>query len=324
MQTFTLALYDVESANDPFPDGKRLDDDEVTYAVGVVRYVTFWRRADGQVGRATRLENVHFSPVALLDDLFRPWVHAVAAYNGRHFDNPVVVANAVAKLPAVYVQAPEGWGDDLPPRALEMGIGLQSAGLSPTVRVLHDRGRADAEADAFRAWVSRNRAHSRMIPPGTVGLVAPRPAVLDALNARTFDPLRELAEITGHPHVAKLDYFREGMTMQPFTIDGAEVSGAEVPELWRQGRVWDVVAKCRHDVGVLEELLHHAFFGGPGKARLQTPKLNRTWTDGDGNRQEAFLEAFLAPNADNGAVNRYRIPTRDWWDRVAAIAATSR
>ncbi len=321
--TLTLAIYDIETANNPFlqtgqPGSWPLRPlDEVGFAVGVVRWVTFWRDRNGQVRRARRAENVHFSPVALLDDLFRPWSHAVVGYNALHFDNPVTVAAAVWPEPGVFLSVEDGPATQ--EQRAEWAQHLARAGL-PVDAAKFIADLDDEHAARFLAREKLHKEHSRLILPGSVGLAAPRAAVLEALNARTFDPLAELADLTGHPHVAKLDYFREGMKLEPFKLDGAEVTGADVPRMWEEGLVWSVVDKCRHDVNVLEELMHHAFFGG-ASARLQTPSLNRTYVDGNGKTVEVPVEAWLAPAADSGAINRYRIPTGDWWDRIAAIAA---
>lgn len=323
MQTLTLAIYDLETSNNPFLEQGTRGNwtlrplDEIGFAVGIVRWVTFWRDAKGHVKRARRAENVHFSPVALLDDLLRPWAHAVVGYNALHFDNRVVTAAAVWDEPGVYLGI-----DPTTAEAAALEERIAAAGV-PRAAARYVANLDPGTAAAFAARVELHREHSRLILPGTVGIGATRDQVLQVLNARTFDPLRVLAEVTGHLHVAKLDYFRRGMKLDPFLVDGAEVTGADVPRMWNEGLVWSVVDKCRHDVHVLEELMHHAFFGGEG-ARLQVPTLNRTYTDPDGRTVEVPIEAFLAPNADAGAENRYRIPTADWWDRVSTLARASR
>lgn len=326
MRTLTLAIYDLETSNNPFIETGTRGNwplrpfDEIGFAVGVVRFVTFWRNEKGHVTRARRAENVHFSPVALLDDLLRPWVHAVVAYNGVHFDNRVLTAAAVWPDPGVFLET--GGAPPTEDQRAQWAQHLARCGLpASSAQFIADHD--GAHAARYLARVELHREHSRLILPGAVGLAAPREAVLAALDARTFDPLRVLGELTGHPHVAKLDYFRQGMKLKPFLIDGAEVTGADVPRLWQEGAVWSVVDKCRADVNVLEELLHHAFFGG-ASARLLVPTLNRTFTDSGGNLVEVPIEAFLSPHADSGAENRYRIPTADWWDRVSTLARTSR
>ena len=53
MQTLTLAIYDIETSNNPFIETGTRGNwplrplDEIGYAVGIVRWVTFWRDANG-------------------------------------------------------------------------------------------------------------------------------------------------------------------------------------------------------------------------------------------------------------------------------------
>ena len=315
MNALTLALYDIETSNNPFPNGKRLPLDEVGFAFGIVRMVRYHRKADGQVGRGRLWENVHFGPVPFVDDLLRPWAHAIVGYNALAFDNPVSVVAAVYEPPGIHMaqtpRDPERWRRR-----------LGALGLSPDAARYVDQ-LPEADAEAYLAKVTLCRDHSRLIPPGAVGLTGKRAEVLATLNGRTFDPLAVLGEITGHPHVAKLDYWREGMTLKPFVVDGEEVSGAAVPRLWGEGQLRTCLDKCRHDLDVLEELMHHAFFGG-ARARLQTQRLNSSYLDAEGVRHEVPLDAWLSPKADAGATCRYRIPTSDWWDRITQIASDTR
>lgn len=312
MQTLNLALYDIETSVDPFPGGNRLSDEEIGFAVGVVRYVRYVRKPDGQVSRGRLLENVHFGPVPLLDDLLRPWVKAVVGFNARHFDNGVLVAQAVAPDPGVYV-TPDASVDYL----ATVRERVQRFGIPPeTVRSLGD---LPPEAiDAFLTRVERTHEHSRLIPPGAVGIAAKRADVLAVLNARTFDPHFELAQMTGHPHVAKLDYFREALEVPSFDVDGAHVAGAEIPRLWQEGAIWTVVGKCRNDLDVLEQLLHQAFFGG-ARAKLLAGRLNTTWRDGGGALHEVDLSVFHAPEHLGDVRYRYHLPTGDWFDKVVGI-----
>lgn len=317
MNALTLALYDIETSNNPFPTGREpmRPLDEIGFAVGIVRFVTFVRRPTGDVTRARRCENVHFGPVPMLDDLLRPWAHAVVGFNALHFDNPVLVASAVWPEPGIYLgidatQAEiSAHEEQLQAYGIGRGAAKYIANLDPgLVSVFLDR-------------LKLTREHSKLIVPGAVGIAAKREHVLEALNARTLDPLAELARLTGHPHVAKLEYFRDLGKVAPFEIDGQAVTGAEVPGMWQDGRVWDVVAKCRNDLDVLEELVHHALWGGD-RAELRTKKLNRYYTGEHGETVEVPIDAWENPTA--GAEFRYRLPTGDWWDRLVSIARSTR
>ena len=97
MHTLTLALFDIETSNNPFVETGSTGSwplrplDEIGFAIGIVRFVTYIKQPNGHVGRARRCENVHFGAVPFVDDLLRPWAHAAVGYNALHFDNPVAV-----------------------------------------------------------------------------------------------------------------------------------------------------------------------------------------------------------------------------------------
>lgn len=258
MTDLVVAFFDIETGNDPFgekqgPMWPLLPFEEIRFAVGVVRYVHFRKETTPKgtkYGHALLLENVHFSPGALLADLLRPICHVVCGYNAVQFDVPILAAKAGTLDGPAYTQAP---------------------------------------------------------------------ALDRRLRAKLFDPLDWLAKESGHPHLAKLDAFREGLELRPFTHNGLPVGGAEVPILWQRGALWTVVEKCKADVAVLDQLVHAGLYG-----RLPVDHLNQTWTDATGELHEARVAQWRSPHTDKGGKWRYLVDTRPWWEELAATAIVAR
>lgn len=78
-----------------------------------------------------------------------------------------------------------------------------------------------------------------------------------ALLSKLIDPMIDFAEATGQAHPVSLATLARNMQLAANICDGAQV-----PELFKSGRPYDAVAKCRADVVYLRELLHVALGGG--------------------------------------------------------------
>lgn len=309
MNALTIALYDIATipCGDP--------EDEPQYVAGVVRFVTYRRDHANVVTRARKAENVHFGPVALLDDLFRPWVHAVVAYGGHRDLGPALVNAAVWPEPGIYI------GGELTEEAFIAATEerLRHYGLHPGVARFMATMEPGA-VDAFERRLKATSGHTRLIPPGAVGVAAKRDAVARFLAERTLDPLTKFEALTGHPHLVPLSGWRELTDVKPLVFDGENATVDDAVGWWAEGRVWDVVDYLRNELDVLEDLVNSALFGGPA-AVLRTNAVSRGYQ-----RMGTYIAADVAglEARTPGGRFRYAIPTGDWWDQLVTIAKTTR
>ena len=327
-----VAVYDSETKYDPTKVGGWSEHERMGFAFGVVSWVHY-RQNGAAVSRATLATNVYWSPVAMVDDLLRPWAHALCAYNGHRFDIPLLVSQAIAPMAGPYLGHPD-------PKAVAAVAGhLWTAGVQrfPLVRMeqeipkfahlpkLWDRFRAAlmarwmtngglprAMGHRLGEWMQRGADYSRLVPPGTTNLAMSRAELAAELQARTFDPLAWLGEESGNPHVAKLDYLREGLEREPWKLDGEVVHHGEIPRMWREGMVWQVVDCCRDDVDALSELLQQGLSGGRN-AHINANQLNSTARNAAGQRVPmGATDQWISPHHGDGGLWKYRIPTAAW------------
>jgi len=330
--TLTLAIFDIESLNNPLEVGGWDKHDKIGFALGVVKWVAY--RRDPKTHETTRwtiCENVHLSATAFLDDLLRPWADVIVGWNALAFDIPVAVAAAVPAVPGPYVKT----SDPATVLAITQTMHRVQSGGYPLVafdgpvdfsrpttwwqRVKTDLARRyflglvgrQSAKDEIGAWMKLQAEHSSLIPAGVTALTGSRAKRTLELSQRCFDPLAVLDQQTGIEHVARLDYAREGLESKPYLVDGLPVDHARLPAMFRENNPWQVADICRDDVLILEELIHQALMGR--KPRLMFDRLN-----GPKDKLSAF---------ENKAVRarwRYHIPTTGWWERLQEIAEQQR
>ncbi len=334
--TLTLALFDIESLWAPPEPVNWRDYDAFGFAVGVVKWVSYQRQPSGEVHRWTLAENVHFSAAALIDDLLRPWADAIVAYNGLAFDIPVTVHAAVPEIPGPYLRTSDPaevatvarvmrliQQDGYPVAAFQGEIepdeplGWWDRKRSEWMRrfVMGQRGTAQDKA-LIGSWMNAQGEHSQVYPAGVTGLTGSRASRIAELEARCFDPLEQLAQTTGHPHVARLDWLREGLSLDPFLLNGEEVDHVAVPQMFRDGRPWDAVAVCRHDVLVIEELLHQAF--GGKNPRIFLNRMNSKIDESKSVDLSRFRSTVV------GGKWRFHVPTDGWWEECNRVKRCER
>ncbi len=344
-----VAVFDVETANDEteaggWPEGHPGGiNDGWRFAVGVVRWLHLRRTARRRVSYAVLAQNVYWSPVAMLDDLYQPWHHALVGWNAHAFDLPVLVGSAVPPLPGPYQVAPSPADVVAVARRMRAAhldgwplvvLGRSTAYRPPTgwveralawwqARGLEVSTRTAREAEQLAAWVMAHR-YSRMYPAGVVGLGRSREEHMETLRARTFDPLRFWAEETGHPHVVSLrDMHRafakakSGASSQKATGDTGDHAG--VPSLWQRGLMWSVVETCDGDVDDLAEVLHT----GLNANKLGVDGLRTSYRNREGALVEAPGVMGLRSQAEGG-LYEYHLPTTGWWNTLETIANLSR
>lgn len=333
MTTLTLALFDMESLRNADEVGGWENCREMGFSVGVVKFVNYRRdERTREVCRWTLCENVHFSAAAFIDDLLRPWADVIVAKNGWDFDIPVAVSTAVPEVAGPYVTTSspyevaavartmrEVWQEGYPmvgfqgePEAVAEPSGWWGRRMLEAWRrrTMGLRGSKDMKSEIGR-WMSMQAEHSQIWPAGVAALTGDRERRIAELRARCFDPQKALERLTGHPHVCTLDDMREGLTLEPFTMDGKEVDHADLPRMFREGLPWDVVEVCRNDVKVLEELMHQAL--GGNSPRIFLNRMRDTMPDGT----KVGLRRYESPVAGKW---KYHVPTAGWWEQLEAIA----
>lgn len=281
-----LALGIVSVAYNRAPSGRQV------FRAGVFRLVLFIRRPGGVTSCVRFLENVHLSPVALLDDCLRPWVAAVVPVHGRQ-RLLSVVDTALWDRPGYYAAG-----------HLASGAGI-------------DVG--DLDSDARAAVASRcvdERGYSFLIPHGAIGLGTPREALLGHLDVRCFDPVEEVTQVAGFGAGLELaDLYdplcastegRGGPRRMTLTPGGADLHIAT------DGSAADLAAvidRLRDEAEATQEIMHVALFRDGSYLSLAD-----TVTAKASPSARLELAAYEAPGWGRGATLRYRIPTGVWWN----------
>lgn len=331
-----VAVFDIETSVPCGGPGMPswTDYDRIGFACGVITWYRLDRPDPARVWGTPLHTNVYWSPAAMIDDLLRPWSHAICAYNGDQFDIPVLVHQAVPPERGPYLQTSDA------ALVAHVAKALHAAQQSswPLVRLdgkvrdwsqptsLWDRFLAllgpawdgrwsglplDAR-EKLKAWMRLTNGQSRVYPMGVAGMDTSREALLSALRAKLFDPLAWFRERTGHPHLVRLDWLREGLELPEYLVDGKPVDHALIPGMWNEGRIWEVIGTCRDDVNVLCRVLQAGCHG----PRLFTQRVRN-------DDHPVDLSPFDQQNIP-GAKWRYSFDTRSWWDHLTRVATHTR
>jgi hypothetical protein len=323
MNPIVVAVFDIETSTNQGGEPGQVpwgDHDRIGFACGVICWYAI--HLENKTFRGSVLQtNCYWSPIAMLDDLLRPWAHVLCGYNAHRFDLPVLVHQAIPPLPGPWLQTVDPAVVARVARVMALAGGyhplVQLVGPPARVTVPWWRrllpvpwqGHHAATVEAMRAWKALGRAYSSLVPTGATVLSQDRETLLATLQARLFDPLRWLEALTGAPHVAKLDYLREGLERPEYLVDGNPVDHSAIPTMWRKGRIWEVIDICKDDVDVLCQLLHAGCYGRIFARRLNTTHEGRP------------VDLRTCQNAP-GAQWPYAIPTDDWWRILQTIATT--
>ncbi len=293
------------------------------YLVGVVDYVRYVR--DVKTGLMKRgqplLSNVHFDPIALLDDLLRlpaveggpPGAHVVVHWGDKK-DIKHLVEAALPSLSAAYFEDPKPehiavWATVLA-EAEQAAVPIVILGDRGTQRLVCD------DPDGYEVWrlgrarwLDRARHFSTVRNPA-LGLQT-RASVEMRLVTKSWSPLEWLRETIDHHAPCSLDDLREGLELEAYEAEESD------EDLWVAGCAFEVIENRRHVLAVLAELLHSAMFSV--NSTINTNRLART-SRAAGSRRPVPTRSTLYVNNEPKAKWRYRIPSGGWEEALRHTA----